>query len=323
MKTKRKSAETQPPQVGVRLKTEKERKRSQIRKYIPIYLMLIPVMIWFLIFKIGPIYGVQLAFKDYNMMKGIWGSEWNNFAHFKKLFSNYFFVRILVNTLKISLLKLVTSIPAAVIFALLLNEIRHMAYKKVVQTISYLPHFISWVVAGSIFTLLLAPQHGAINSIIQLFGGEPIYFLGDSNYFVGTITVTSIWKSLGWDSIIYLAALSGVDPGLYEAAAIDGANRFQRVWHISLPHLLPTIVMLTTLSLASVLSAGFDQIYNMYNPAVYSVGDIIDTYVFRQGFELGDYGFNTAVGLFKSVVAFILVMLANWFSRKTVKYSMW
>ncbi|NLZ70446.1 MAG: sugar ABC transporter permease [Clostridiaceae bacterium] len=256
-------------------------------------------------------------------MKGIWDSPWNNFKHFKKLFTNHYFPRVLGNTIKISFLRLITSIPSAVIFALLLNEVRSMLFKRTVQTISYLPYFISWVVAGGIFTLMLSPQYGAINSIIKFFGGEPIYFLGDPKYFVGTIIVTGIWKGLGWNSIIYIAALSSVDQELYEAAHIDGANRFHRMIYISLPSLAPTIVMLTTLGLAGILSGGFDQIYNMYNSAVYEVGDIIDTYVFRQGFERGEYAFNTAVGLFKSVVAFILVMSANFFSRRVVKYSMW
>lgn len=312
----RKKGAEKPPKVL-------SKKKSHVRQFLPIYLMLIPVMAWFIVFKIMPIYGVQLAFKDYNIIKGVWDSPWVGLKHFKTLFSNYYFTRLLVNTLTISLLRLATSIPAAIIFALLLNEIRSMKLKRVTQTISYLPHFISWVVAGGMFTLLLSPQYGAINAVIQFFGGKPIYFLGDPNYFVGTVIVTGIWKTIGWDSIIYLAALSGINPELYESAAMDGANRFQRAWYISLPSLMPTIVMLTTLALAGVLSGGFDQIYNMYNEAVYSVGDIIDTYVFRQGFEKADYAFSTAVGLFKSVVAFILVMTANWFSKKVVKYSMW
>lgn len=298
-------------------------RQSMIKKYIPIYLLLIPVFAWFLIFKIAPIYGIQLAFKDYNIMKGVWDSKWVGMKHFKTLFSNYYFTRILVNTITISFLRLITSIPAAITFALLLNEIYNIKFKKFVQTVSYLPHFISWVVAGGIFSLLLSPQYGAVNAIIKFLGGKGIYFLGDSKYFVGTIIATGVWKSVGWNSIIYLATLTGISPELYEAANIDGATRFQKAWYISLPSLIPTIVMLTTLSLATVLSGGFDQIYNMYNEAVYSVGDIIDTYVYRMGFEKSNYSFSTAVGLFKSVVAFILIMTANRFSRKVVKYSMW
>jgi len=311
------------PERGVKKPGWYKNKRKEIKRYMPIYLMLIPVFVYFFIFKILPIYGLQLAFKNFNAIKGIWDSPWVGLKHFRTLFSNYYFSRILVNTLSISLLRLVTAIPAAVLFALLLNEIRATGFKKVTQTISYLPHFISWVVAGGMFVLLLSPQYGAINAIIRFFGGDSVYFLGDSNYFVGTVIATGIWKSIGWDSIIYIATLAGVSMELYESASIDGANRFQKAIHISLPSLTPTIVLLTTLTLGSVLSAGFDQLYNMYNPAVYDVGDIIDTYVFRQGFEKADYAFSTAVGLFKSVVAFILVMLANWFSRRAVKYSMW
>lgn len=303
--------------------TPLKNKKTGWKKYLPIYVMMIPVMVWFFVFKIMPIYGVQLAFKDYNIIKGVWDSPWVGLEHFRTLFSNYYFTRILINTLYISFLHLITSIPAAIIFALLLNELRGSTFKRVTQTVSYLPHFISWVVAGGIFRLLLSPQYGAINELIKVFGGDPVYFLGDPRYFVGVLVVTNVWKTMGWNSIIYLAALSGVNPELYESAAVDGANRFQRIWYISLPSLLPTIVMLTTLALANVLSAGFDQIYNLYNEGVYSVADIIDTYVYRQGFEKADYSFSTAVGLFKSVIAFILVMSANWFSRRTVKYSMW
>jgi putative aldouronate transport system permease protein len=299
------------------------RKQSLIKRYIPIYLLLIPVFIWFLVFKVAPIYGIQLAFKDYNIMKGVWGSKWVGIKHFKILFSNYYFTRILINTITISFLRLITEIPTAIFFALLLNEVRNIAFKKVTQTISYLPHFISWVVAGGIFSILLSPQYGPVNASIKFFGGDSIYFLGDPNYFVGTIIVTGIWKSVGWNSIIYIATLTGINPELYQAADIDGATRIQKAWYISLPSLAPTIVMLTTMSLATVLSGGFDQIYNMYNEAVYSVGDIIDTYVYRMGFERADYSFSTAVGLFKSVIAYVLVMSANRFSRKVVKYSMW
>jgi len=294
-----------------------------IKKYMPVYIMLVPVITFFVVFNIMPIYGIQLAFKDYNIIRGIQNSPWVGMKHFRTLFTNYFFTRILVNTVTISLLRLITSIPAAIVFALLLNEIRVLKFKKITQTISYLPHFISWVVAGGMFILLLSPQYGAVNTVIRFFGGEGIYFLGDSDYFVGTLIVTGIWKSVGWESIIYLAALSGVDPEQYESASIDGANRFHKVVYISLPALVPTIVLLTTLSLGSILSAGFEQIFNMYNPAVYRVADIIDTYVYRQGLVQGEYSFSTAVGLFKSVTAFFLVMGANWFSRRFVKYSMW
>lgn len=297
--------------------------RTMWNKYLPLWLMLIPVFAYFFVFKIMPMYGIQMAFKDFNLMKGIKDSPWVGLKHFKRLFGDPYFKRILRNTIKISLLSLCATIPAEIILALLINELRSSIYKRLVQTISYLPHFISWVIAGGIFTLLLSPQNGAVNVLIKLFGGEPIFFLGDKNYFVGTVIATRVWKSVGWGTIIYLAAIAGINQELYESAMVDGANRFQRIWYITLPALIPTIVMLTIMALAGVLSAGFDQIYNMYNQAVYEVADIIDTYVYRQGFENANFSYSTAVGLFNSVVSFIMVILANWFSRRVVKYSMW
>lgn len=299
------------------------RTRTMWNKYLPIWLMMIPVFAYFFVFKVMPMYGIQMAFKDFNLMKGINKSPWVGLKHFKRLFADPYFKRIFRNTIKISLLSLCATIPAEITLALLINELRSSIYKRIVQTISYLPHFISWVIAGGIFTLLLSTQNGAINAIIEFFGGEPIFFLGDKDYFVGTVIVTRVWKSVGWGTIIYLAAIAGINQELYESSMIDGANRFQRIWYITLPALIPTIVMLTIMALAGVLSAGFDQIYNMYNQAVYEVADVIDTYVYRQGFENASFSYSTAVGLFNSVVSFILVIFANWFSRRVVKYSMW
>ena len=297
--------------------------RMMWNKYLPIWLMMIPVFAFFFVFKVLPMYGIQMAFKDFNLMKGIADSPWVGLKHFKRLFNDPYFYRIFKNTIKISLLSLCACIPAEITLALLINELRSSIYKRIVQTISYLPHFISWVIAGGIFTLLLSTQNGAINKIIEFFGGKAIFFLGDADYFVGTLIVTRVWKSVGWGTIIYLAAIAGINQELYESAMIDGANRFQRIWYITLPALVPTIVMLTIMALAGVLSAGFDQIYNLYNQAVYSVADVIDTYVYRQGFENASFSYSTAVGLFNSVVSFILVITANWLSKRFVKYSMW
>ncbi len=285
--------------------------------------MLIPVITWFFVFKILPIYGIQLAFKDFNPLKGVWNSPSVGWKNFIQLFSSYYFSRILVNTLTISFLRIFTVMPIAIIFALLLNELRNLLFKRVTQTISYLPYFISWVTAAGLFSMLLSPQYGAVNAAIKAFGGDPIYFLGEPSWFVPVLIVSGIWKSMGWESILYLATLASIPAELYEAATIDGASRFQRVRFISFPHLVPTIVMLFIINLGYVLSAGFDQIVNMYNPAVYSVADIIDTYVYREGFENARYGFSTAVGLFKSVVGFILVMVSNKMSKKVVGKSLW
>ena len=283
--------------------------QAVINQYLPIWLMLVPVFAYFFVFKILPMYGIQMAFKDFNLMKGLSGSKWVGLKHFKKLFNDPYFYRIFRNTVRISLLSLITGIPAEIILALLINELRHVFYKRIVQTISYLPHFISWVVVGGMFTLLLSTQGGAINEIIKFFGGTPIFFLGDTRYFVGTVIVTRLWKSVSWGTIIYLAAIAGINQEMYESAMLDGATRFQRIWYVTLPSLMPTIVMLTIMSLANILSAGFDQIFNMYNQAVYPVADIIDTYVYRQGFENANFSYSTAVGLFNSVVSFFMVMI--------------
>ncbi len=301
----------------------RHKKRMRIRQYLPVYLMLIPVMLWFLVFKIIPIYGIQLAFKNYNVFDGVWKSQWVGLDYFKQLFSSYYFSRILVNTLVISVTKLVTAIPTAVLFALLLSEVRSVRFKRITQTISYLPYFISWVTAAGVIMMLLSPQYGVVAAITRAMGGTPVYFLGEPGWFQPMLVITNIWKYMGWDSIIYIATLSGVNPELYEAASIDGASRFRRVLHISLPALLPTVIMLLIINLGSVLSAGFDQVVNLYNSAVYSTGDIIDTYVYREGFVNSNYGFSTAVGLFKSIIAFAMVMGANSLSRRLAKISLW
>lgn len=297
--------------------------KSRLRRYAPVYIMLLPVIAWFVVFKIAPIYGIQLAFKKFNAFRGIWGSPWVGLRNFEKFFANYYFSRLVGNTIKISLLKLITAIPAAVLLALLINELPGRRFKRAFQTISYLPHFMSWVVLGGIFLIILSPNGGAVNTFLGWFGIGPIYFLGDSRYFVLTLIVTSLWQGVGWNSIIYLAALTGVSRELYEAASIDGASRFQRAVYISLPALYPTVGMLFTLGLGSVLSGSFDQVFNMYNSAVYPVADIIDTYVYRQGIMNADYSFSTAVGLFKSVISFIMVISANAASRRLFSYSMW
>lgn len=304
-------------------KLSKKKLSSRLLQYLPIYIMLIPVIVWFIVFKIAPIYGLQLAFKKFNAFDGIWGSKWIGLTNFSKLFSSHYFVRVITNTVKISLLKITTSIPSAVLLALLINELKLKSFKRIFQTISYLPHFISWVVIGGMFQILLSPNGGVVNRVLGWFGIGPIYFMGDSKYFVFTLVMTSLWQGVGWNSIIYIAALTGVSPELFEAASIDGANRFQRTLYVSLPALYPTIGMVLTLALGSVLSGSFDQVYNMYNSAVYSVADTIDTYVYRQGILNADYSFTTAVGLFKSVVSFFMVIGANAVSKRLFSYSIW
>ena len=276
------------------------------------YLLLLPALLFFLLFKYVPMAGVVLAFKDYSFQGGIFGSEWVGFEHFKRLFSSASFYEILRNTLIISIYKLIFCFPVAIIFALLLNEIKNMKFKKMIQTISYLPYFISWVVLGTIIMELLSPSQGVVNYLLGLIGIAPIHFLADTRYFRGVLVVTDIWKNVGWDSIIYLSAIAGVDVSQYESASIDGANRWNKAIRITLPSIMPTIVTMFILRMGNIMEGSFDQVFNLYNEIVYSVADTIDTYVYRVGLTDMQYDYTTAVGLFKNVIGFTLVILSNY-----------
>ncbi|MCU6793773.1 ABC transporter permease subunit [Paenibacillus sp. WQ 127069] len=293
----------------------KQCQRYQKHKYF--YLMLAPLIVYYLIFEYGPLYGVQIAFKDYMLRQGIWGSPWVGWKHFQYMFTlSPDFYKILSNTVIISLYQIVFGFPAPIILALLFNELRLKMFKRISQTISYLPHFLSWVVLGGMLITILSPTTGAVNILLGWFGIEPIYFLGDPKYFRFTLVLSSIWKEIGWGTIIYLAALAGIDLHLYEAARIDGANRWKQTIHITLPSIMYIIAILFIFKTGSILSAGFDQIFNLYNPAVYSVADILDTYVYRVGLTQLQYSFTTAVGLFKNIVAFSMVMMTNYIVKK-------
>lgn len=294
------------------------------RRHSALALMFLPVVVYFIIFKYVPMYGLTIAFKDYKISLGILGSPWNGIENFAKMFATQTFVRAVKNTVIISLMKLLFQFPMPLILALMLNEIRHLRYKKIVQTISYLPHFLSWVVIAGLFHQMLSPTSGVVNFIISdIFGGEPIYFLADNKWFRTTVVLSSIWQSVGWSSILYLAALAGINPSLYEAAECDGASRLQKIWHITLPGLLPTISILFILRVGYLLNGGFDQIFNLYNPAVYETGDIIDTYVYRYGLGKMKYASGTAIGLFKNVIGFILVVGTNAISKRISENGVW
>jgi putative aldouronate transport system permease protein len=273
--------------------------------------MFLPGFAFILLFNYGPIYGVQIAFKDYNISKGIWGSDWVGLKHFISFFTVPDNLRLLKNTVIISVLKLVFSFPAPIVLAIMINEVGNRSFKRVVQTISYLPHFISWVIIAGIVTAVLSPSTGVVNIIIKAFGGRPIFFMTNSTWFRPVLVISNIWKEIGWSSVIYLAALSGVDPQLYEAAMIDGSTRLQRIRHITLPSILSVVAIILILSMAQILNAGFDQVFNMYNPSVYGVSDIIDTYVYRVGLGQMQFSFTTAMGLFKSLVGLIMVVIVN------------
>lgn len=293
---------------------KKEPLWKQYKKNYALVLMVLPGLIALIIFNYFPIYGVTIAFKNYKMTAGITGSPWVGMANFTKLFGNDF-LPVLRNTVVISLLKLVCGFPAPIILALMLNEVGNTKYKKLIQTFTYMPHFFSWVVLAGIITMVFSAA-GPINDILKFFGAkEPILFFGNGTMFITMVVLTAVWQGIGWGTIVYIAALSGVDEALYEAAVIDGAGRWKQTLYISIPCILPTVATVFILNLGSVLNAGFDQIYNMYNPTVYNVADIIDTYVLRK-LQKMDYGVGTAADLFKSVVGLVFVLAGNKLTKK-------
>ncbi|MBB6678404.1 sugar ABC transporter permease [Cohnella lubricantis] len=287
------------------------------RKHRGILLMLVPGLLFYVIFHYAPLYGIQLAFKDFRIMDGISGSPWVGFDHFRTLFyGSDQFPLILRNTLIISFLHIIFGFPAPIALALLFNEIRSKLFKRITQSISYLPHFLSWVVLAGLLTTILSPSEGILNYLLGLFGVEPIYFMGDPHYFRFTLVVSGIWKEIGWGTIVYLAALASVDPHLYEAGIVDGASRWKQTLHITIPSILPVIAVMLLLRIGGIMEAGFDQIFNLSNAAVSNVADILDTYVYRVGIGQFQYGLTTAVGLFKNVVGFLMLILANYAVKK-------
>jgi putative aldouronate transport system permease protein len=302
-------------EVNITSKSNFSRTLNKIWKDRPIYLILLPGIIYFVLFHYVPMYGAIIAFKDFKAPLGIMGSKWVGFKNFVDFFNHPSFSLVLINTMVISMYKIIIGFPAPIILALLLNEVKHKLFKKSIQTISYMPHFLSWVVIAGLATKMLSPSSGAINQLITFLGFEPIYFMADPKYFRGILVLSDIWKEIGWGSIIYLAALSGVDVQLYEAATVDGASKWKQLWSITIPSIAPTIVIMFILRVGGVMNAGFEQIYMMYSPNVYAVSDIIDTFVYRNGLESAKYSFATAIGLFKSVIAFVLVLITNRLSK--------
>ena len=286
-----------------------------MRRYKLIYLILLPSAAYFLLFHYGPMYGIQIAFKDFKLLKGIWASEWVGFEHFIAMLAAPRFWQVLRNTVVISLLKLLFGFPAPILFAILLNELINVRLKKSVQTISYLPHFVSWVVLAGIVYEVLSPSLGIVNQIVEAAGGRRHNFMADSDWFVAVVVISYVWQTFGWGSIIYLAALAGIDPQLYEAAQIDGAGRLQRTMSITLPSLYPVMVIVFLLRVGNLLEVGFDQIFNLQNPTIYDTGDIIETYTYRKGLIQQDWSYAAAVGLFNNTVGLILLLVVNRFTR--------
>lgn len=283
--------------------------------------MMVPAIVLLCIFSIIPLVGIVIAFQKYVPAKGIFGSKWVGLDNFKFMLMMPDSWQIFVNTITISVFKIAFNIIVPVTFALMLNEVHNQRVKKLVQTVVILPHFLSWVILGNIFIGMLSLD-GLVNNFIKALGGEGIMFLGSNTWFRPILVITATWKDFGFSAIIYLSALTAIDPHLYEAAAMDGASHWKQIIHITLPQLVPTIILMLTLALGGVLNAGFDQVFNLYNPIVYKTGDIIDTYVYRMGLVDMQYSLSTAVGLMKSVVSFILVLSSNHIAKRACGYSM-
>ncbi|MCR2806263.1 ABC transporter permease [Paenibacillus soyae] len=310
-------------QTAIQQETLKKKREKIVRRGDSwhLYLMILPAIALTLLFVYVPMGGIVMAFQEYKPYLGITGSKWVGLDQFEFLFEYPDSSQVIWNTLRIAVLKLFFGTIATLTFALLINEVRKKWIRNSVQTFVFLPHFLSWVVLGGIFIELLDPKHGLVNQLLGVLGMESIFFLGDNNWFLATVVGTEVWKEFGYGSIIFLAALAGINPALYEAAQLDGANKWKQIWHITLPALVPTIVVCLTLSLSQVLNAGFDQIFNLYNPLVYAKGDIIDTFVYRIGLIGGNYSFGTAIGLFKSVVGLILIVGGYRLAYKVAGYK--
>jgi putative aldouronate transport system permease protein len=296
--------------------------RSDFRRNRYVYLMALPVVAYYVIFHYVPIYGLVIAFKDFAPRAGILESPWVGLEHFASFFNSYYAVRVIRNTILINIYQLVFSFPAPIILALLLNEVRSSTYKRSIQTITYLPHFISLVVVCG-FIRDFTASDGVINDIIAFLGGERSGLLGRPELFRTIFVTSGIWQEIGWGSIIYLAALAGIDPGLYESATIDGAGRLKQTWYITLPGIMPTIVILLILRIGKMMSVGFEKIILLYSPITYETADVISSFIYRRGLVGFEYSYATAVGLFNSIINFLMLIGANWLSRRFSETSLW
>lgn len=307
----------------------KARKRRALRAALwrdrYLYMLIIPVAAYYVLFKYVPLYGLQIAFKNFKMNLGIWGSEWVGLTYFSRLFKSSLFYRVLRNTLLLNLYNVIFGFPAPILLALMFNEVKNQAYKRIGQSIVYIPHFFSWVVLAGMVTAILSPSTGVINVVLKKVFGmqEGIYFLASTRWWRSVFIVVNIWKEIGWGTIIYLAAISGVDPQLYEAAIIDGAGKGKQVWYITLPSIRPTIVTLLVLRMGSMMDVGFEPVMMLYNEGVRDVADVISTYIYRQGIQGTQYSLTTAMGMFQSVIASVLLLSANYLSRKFADSGIW
>lgn len=301
------------------LAPKKKSKFARVDKSL--YLMLIPGAVILIIYSYTPIFGLQIAFKDFDIAKGIWGSPWVGLDNFKYIFFSYpGFGKVVFNTVYIAVLKMIFRYITPIIVALLLNEVMHIKFKRTVQTLIYLPHFISWIVICGLMISILSPTDGAVNEILKAVGLKPVYFLGNKSTFRPVLIISDVWKEFGYGTIIYMAALTSIDPSLYEAATIDRANRFQKVLYITLPGIAPIAVLVGILGLGSLLSAGFDQIFNLYNPLVYDVADVLDTFTYRMGILNAQYDLSTAVSFVTSFTNAGLVLISYFIAYKVAGY---
>lgn len=296
---------------------------TNLKKFKLLYIMSIPGILYFIIFKYVPVLGSIIAFKDYNIFKGFLGSPWVGLKHFREMFENPDVFQIILNTFIISSYDLIFNFPAPIIVALLLNELRIVVYKRLIQTVIYMPHFLSWVIISGIFIGILSPSTGIVNKLISFVGWEPIYFLGKEEWTRPILIISGIWQSVGWGTIIYLAVLAGINPELYEAAEVDGAGRFRQIISITIPSLMPTILVLFLLNIGQFIDFGFERVYVFLNPLNREPGNIIDTYIYEVGLTKTQYSFTTAIGIFKSLVGLFLLMIANFISKKATGNSLY
>jgi putative aldouronate transport system permease protein len=293
-----------------------------IRRHLSVYFLLAVPFVYYVLFKYAPIWNGQIAFRDFMPLDGVFGSKWIGLEHFRTFIKSFYFFELLRNTLFYSFGKLLVSVPAAIILAVLIYECLRPSLRKIVQTLAYLPHFLSWVIMYGILLVLLAPGDGIVNDIIKVFGGQPVAFLTDTKTFPWIVILSDAWKEMGWSAIIFIAALMAIDPSLYEAAMVEGVTAVQRTWFITLPSIRPVIVMVVLLRLGTILDAGFNQMFMLYSIPVYSVADIIDTWVYRQGLLEFQFGLATAVGIFKGVIGLLTIIGSNWLVKKAADSSL-
>ncbi|WP_261305268.1 ABC transporter permease [Paenibacillus andongensis] len=309
--------------VASRFKSRRSSLLKSIVSRYDLYLMLLVPIVWYLVFHYGPMYGLQIAFKNFSPIKGILGSKWVGLDHFERFVESYYFWRLLWNTISINLFSLFFAFPVPLVLALLVNEIRNKGFSKIVQNITYIPHFISVVVMVGMLMLFLSSRGGPVNTIIQAFGVSPVRFMESAGWFKPIFISSNIWQNMGWQSIIYIAALAGVNPQLYESAKMDGASRLRRIWHVSVPGILPVIVILLILDIGQLMNVGFEKILLMQNNLNLEASDVISTFVYTKGILQGEYSYTAAIGLFNSMVNLTLLMLVNRFARKKAETSLW